>query len=45
MLTTIHVLNGLQAIPIKKQIDVETKVSKSLETRFKDEKLLTVHTP
>lgn len=40
--TTIHVVNGLDGIPIKRRAEIKKNVLKAIQTRFPDEKLHTV---
>lgn len=42
--TTIHVLPGLNTLPVKKRGETKSKVAKALQSRFPDDKLVTVDT-
>ena len=40
--TTIHVVNGLDGVPVKRRAEIKKNVFKAIETRFPDEKLHTI---
>ena len=40
--TTVHVINGLEGIPVKRRAEIKKNVMKSIESRFPDEKLHTL---
>lgn len=40
--TTIHVVNGLDGVPLKRRAEIKKNISKAIETRFPDEKLHTI---